>query len=72
MASGAGFWATVELLTGMGGSKEPLIDAFNDDIEDWLETMAHRTKMQRERAELKGDDDSEEDESNYGALVDCR
>lgn len=74
MSSGGGFWATVELLTGMGGRIAQLVDPFNEDIEDWLETMANRVKMQQERAKIKSVSDSEGDgdEPVYGGLLQCK
>lgn len=74
MTSGGGFWATVDLLTGLGGIPEHSGDLFNDDIEDWLETMAIRVKMQQERAKFKNENDSEDynDALIFGTLIECK
>lgn len=74
---GEGFWATVELLVG-DIKDSGTVSAFNDEIEDWLDTMAHKVKQQRERARRKQkfkSDFSESDDSSsfdYGSSIDCR
>ncbi|XP_014297336.1 uncharacterized protein LOC103575222 [Microplitis demolitor] len=73
---GEGFWATVELLVG-DIKDSGTVSAFNDEIEDWLDTMAHKVKQQRERARRKQkfkSDFSESDDSSsfdYGSSIDC-
>ncbi|KAK0178735.1 hypothetical protein PV327_007598 [Microctonus hyperodae] len=63
-----GFWATVELLVNGVRDVTCNINSFNDDIEDWLDTVVTKIKVQCERAKrkVKGDiylsDDNNDDE----------
>ncbi|KAH0567170.1 uncharacterized protein LOC123262161 [Cotesia glomerata] len=71
---GEGFWATVELLVS-DIKDSGTVSPFNDDIEEWLDTMAHKVKQQRERARRKQENKSNfsDDTSSldYGSLIEC-
>lgn len=70
--SGGGFWATVELLVD-GIQDLSRTEPCNDDIEEWLETMANKVKKLKRKNDWviddndDNDDDEEFDELDFGS-----
>lgn len=60
-----GFWATVELLVNGVRDVTCNINSFNDDIEDWLDTVATKIKVQCERVKRKVKGDIYLNDNNY-------
>ncbi|XP_063974543.1 uncharacterized protein LOC135161158 [Diachasmimorpha longicaudata] len=70
-ASGESFWATVEILVH-AIPEVARVDRFSDDIEDWLETVANKVKMLRERKRRMHQTHNEgEIYPGYRPIIDC-
>lgn len=69
--SGDGFWATVELLVD-GIADGAGADPFKDDIEDWLDTVANKAKIQRVNIKKSVDYSETDAETDCNSLFDSR
>ncbi|XP_020710202.2 uncharacterized protein LOC105689928 isoform X1 [Athalia rosae] len=80
-ANDGGFWATVDLLVGLrgGGYCRENMDPFKEDVNEWLESVTSRVKMQLERDKLARETscdkqtkiEEEKEIGDYGSMIEC-